>query len=392
MAPNALLGMRSTADYANNVVQWDWADTVLAYDMYGELPLTALMSRAKTTPVDSFRKHWFDEDYDARVLVLNALAAASTSGVVQNITVSQGAFYAPATMILHSPVTGEHLRVTTDPTNATVISVYRGFGLAFGTPVAAIPNGSPLTLVGTAAEEGSNIPTPVNTNPFELVNYTQIFKTPYTITGTDKATEHRNGDPWVEASAKAAIRHHKDIEFASFFGVRSNGQGTGGKPLHTMGGLDFFIKSNRQDFGGTGTLEQLEDFTTEVARFGNRDIFTMCGDQFITALNRLIRGQTNYTVQAPFKLWGYDVNTLVIPNGVTLRCITHPMLNGHSHYRNSAWMLHMPDLMRHPLRGRDTQVMPDVLANGTDGEGECLQTEMTLSLRREKNFGILLNL
>lgn len=391
---NALLGMRSTADYANNEVLWDWADGVLAYDLFGELPLTALMSRATTVPIDSFRHHWQDEDYDARVLTTGALLAASTAGAAGTFTLAAGssAFFAPATMLLHCPSTGERLRVSADPTVATTLVVTRGFGQPFGTAIAAIPSGSILTLIGTAAEEGSGVPSVVNTNPYELKNFSQIFKTPYTITGTDKATKHRNGDPWAMAAARGGIRHMKDIEFAGFFGVASNGQGSGGQPLHTMGGLDWFIKTNRMDGANAGNLDALTDFVTEVAKYGNRDIFTMCGDQFVTAANKLVRNETNYTVQAPFKLFGYDVSTLVMPNAVTLRMITHPMLNGNPYYRNSAWMLHMADLQRNPVRTRDTHVVPGILANGTDGEGEQLLTEMTMTVRREKNFGIFTNL
>lgn len=388
----AILGMRSTADYANNQVQWDWADAVLAYDLYGELPLTALMSRAKTLPIAATERKWFDKDYDARVLTTDALLSASVAGASETITLTGGAFYAPATMILFCEANGEHLRVTTDPTSPTSLTVSRGWGLVNGATVQAIPSGSTLTLIGTAAEEGSGVPTPVNTNPFELFNFTQIFKTPYTITGTDKAVEHRTGDPWKEASAEAAIRHMKDIEYAMFLGKRANTIGNGGKRLRTMGGLREFIKTNIVDWNGSASLDELEDFTTEVAKYGNRDIFTMCGDKFVTGVNRLIRGQTNYMVQAPFKLWGYDVSTVVLPNAVTLRLITHPMLNGHPEFRGSAWLLHMADLARHPVKGRDTHVEKDILANGTDAEGEQIMTEMTISVRREKNFGFIKSL
>lgn len=393
---NPILGMRSTADYAANVVTWDYADAVLQYDRYGELPLTALMSRAKTVAINSTERKWRDKDYDARQLVVNGVLGASTSGAVQTLVVVGGAFYAIATMILFLPGAhngaGEYLRVTADPTTPTSILVARGWGQTFGTAVGALGVGLDVTLVGTAAEEGSTLPTPVNTNPFDLFNLTQIFRTPYTITGTDKVVLHQTGDPWKAASVEGTLIHMKDIENAMFFGRRSKSIGGGGKELRTMGGLVEYIQTNRADYNGAATLADLEDFTTEVAKFGNRDINAICGDTFVTRVNRLVKNETNYMTQSPMKVFGYDVVSVVMPNGVTLRMFTAPLLNGNPYYRNSGWLLNMDDIERHPLNGRDTHTEPDIIAPGTDAQGEALLTEMTMSVRREKNMGLITNL
>ena len=68
-------------------------------------------------------------------------------------------------------------------------------------------------------------------------NFTQIFRTAFTVTETLRATNLRTGDKEDEMATKALKMHMMDIERAMFFGKKNESNGSTSQPRRFTGGL-----------------------------------------------------------------------------------------------------------------------------------------------------------
>ena len=131
--------------------------------------------------------------------------------------------------------TNELVRVVSVSSDTTFV-VTRGAG---GTTAAAITTAWLLTRVGNAQSEGNLSIQANSSNPVKFVNYTQIFKTPYQITGTALETRFRTGDPKKNEQKRKAFIHSEKLEQALFWGVanETTDATNGNMPLRYTGGL-----------------------------------------------------------------------------------------------------------------------------------------------------------
>jgi len=385
-------GLRSTADYAAGEINWPFMAEVARYEPFGTLPLTALMSGIKAKPIDGTKITWRDKSYNNRELLVNAGGlAVSTSGTVQTLPVAANAFLAPAGMMLRVVRTGEVLRVVTDPTSGTSLSVWRGWGQVTGSATPSIPTGEYVLAYANASGQFTLPPSGSSQTPFEQFNHTQIVRTPYGVSKTAEGTSFKDGNALTTEAEQAAYDHAAELELLMLLGRRFDTLGTNSKALTTMGGIMDFVTTNVYDFGGAATRDNILDAGKEIAKFGNTDPWVIGTSDAVSRINQELEGYANYIMSVGEDAYGYNITKLIMPNNVTWNVLTHPMLNATESMSNILFVLSVPDLGRHPLMGSDTQTR-STTPEGMNATMEELYTEMTISVRREKNFGIIRNL
>jgi len=430
-----IAGLRGTGSFGPNERPQNFRELILFLNPNGSAPLFALTSKAKTETTDDPVFHWWEETIEpVRVALLASAAAAppaapaaappglpaSTAGAT-NFLMIQGDPTAPAgtpgtglvvpgdLLVVESNVRAaaagggqvEVLLVTAIDPATGVVTVQRGFGLAAGTPVAAIPApaaGQPplqLLRIGTSFPEGAGAPQSASTNPVEFVNFTQIFRKTYQITNTARVTRYRTGDPLRNEKKRKAFHHASDIEHALLFGMPSQTTGANGQPQRTTGGLMWFVRTNRTTFGAANplTLQSFMDAIAPVFDYdtpaGNERI-VYCGNVALNAINRLVASSPNtmFRYDGTVRVYGQELNKFILPQG-TIYLKTHPLMNINPSFSDWMFVVDPTGIIWRPMAGRDTRTRDNIQPPDADYlMGEWL-TEGGFEFHHERAFAIL---
>lgn len=402
----AIAGLRGTGDWGTDERPKNFREYIMWRNPNGDTPLFALMSKARTESTDDPEFAWWDEPVDILRLQINFASNygttdtdltvdsvdASTSS--PNLNWGLASHLVPGDILMVEPATDaaaftvEYLEVK-QVMSDTVISVRRG---ACGSTAAAINNDVFLLKIGTAFSEGTAEPKAASRNPMKWKNFTQIFKTVYDVTGTSAQAKARTGDLLKNERKRRAFDHSRDIEFALMFGRASETTGDNGKPKRTMDGLRRFIPAqNTTVFTGavtwTGATNNFLDAVYKVFDWntGAGDTrVALCGNLALNILNKIIAKDTNTQIQyGPIiKQYGMNLRELILPQG-SLYLKTHPLLNRHSLYSNSMWIVDFSAIKWRPMKGRDTKFQDDIQQKGEDAVRGQWMTEGGL----EVNYG-----
>lgn len=329
------------------------------------------------------------------------LNAAVADGVATSFTVLSSADILPG-MMLRADTTGENVLVTAVP-DATHITVRRAVGGAG----AAIGNTVRLWQVGNAFEEGSLRPAALNVIPVRKINYTQIFRNTWAVTGTSEATDVIAGNAIVsESKQDCSAFHSTAIETALFFGKRYMGT-LNGMPFHTMGGLIEAITTdaaaNITTLGATTNYTQLEaakdpqfDQTTDPK--GTRERLSFVGGVSRRVLHNIARLNSQYEISTDETTWGLQFDTFKIPRG-RFNVVEHPLFNAYG--SGSSWSKMCIDVDLDAfgvayLRGRKTKFKDfgtgsTAADDGIDAVGGTVTTEMTCLVKNPAADGIQYN-
>ncbi|TFH42385.1 MAG: hypothetical protein E4H01_13555, partial [Lysobacterales bacterium] len=318
----AIAGLRGTGDWGTDERPKNFREMILWLNPNGSAPLTALMSKMATATTNDPEFAWWEETLS--IVRLQANDATPIDDTVTTITINNGLNGSTAQDLKAGDLllvettedtgyTAEILQVAS-VTSATVFEAVRG---AANTTAAAIPDDTWLTKIGSAYEEGSAKPTATTRNPTKFLNYTQIFKDLYSITGTARATHARTGDPVKNDKKRKVFDHSTGIEQAALFGKAYEDTGTGGKPLRYAGGLmNFLATAVRVDVatamvGATG-INDLMDVLVDVFDYsgsgmtGGDERIGLCGNGALNAINKA--AQAAGTVQFGEVIRVYGMN------------------------------------------------------------------------------------
>ena len=396
----AVAGLRGTGDWGTDERPKNFREMILFRNPNGGTPLTALMARTGSQSTDDPEFSWWDEPVDmVRLQVNGALSDSATTVVVDSADPSTSA---PANnwgtaqhlkagdLLLVEPTadnaTYDHEIIkVSSVTNATTFVVTRS---AAGTTNAAIGDDAYLLLIGNAYEEGTGAPDAASRNPVKYFNYTQIFKDTYQLTNTALQTHARTGDPLQNDKKRKMWDHARGLEFAFLFGQKSEATGSSGKPERTMGGLRSFIPAaNTTVFAGApDTTNTFLDAVYKVFDYespaGDTRI-ALCGNTFLNELNKIVKADSSTQIQFgdTVKQFGMNLKRFIMPQG-ELFLRTHPLLNRHSLYQNSCWIIDFSSLKWRPMRGRDTKFKDNVQANDSDSRKGQWLTEGGLEVSR----------
>jgi hypothetical protein len=397
MPSSGIAGLRgtSTSDYAVDERPKSFREMILWRDPNGGTPLTALMSRMKTEPVDDPEFSWWEEELSpVRLQIAGAGISANVASTLITCYTT-GDFTATDLaagdlLLLETPTNftthWEIIEVATTPTASNVFSVVRQ---AAGTPLSSLAPGGWVVKIGSAFAEGADAAAATFRKPTKFTNYTEIFKTTYSISKSASKTKFRTGDPLKNERKRKSFYHAQQLEYAFLFGTpsetvgtASNGPGAGGRtsmPKRYTGGLWHFLRITH---GATvSTLVSLNSATFTEDHFldatfpmfdygytgaGNERI-ALCGNQFLNSMNKMVKRMTATAIQynGSITAFGMKLQEYALPQG-TIYFRTHPMLNVNQKFTKSAFFINPSGIIYRPLRGRDTDFEDNIQTPGAD--------------------------
>lgn len=391
-------GLRGTGSYGADERPKEFREMILRLNPNGSAPLFALTSKAKSDPTMDPEFAWWEEtDSICRMTVNGAL---DDNPATTTVVVDEGALQLiPGDLLYVEPATevasvagDEYLRVVSVASDTT-FTVQRA---AAGSTIAAIGDGLALLRVGNAQSEGNVSVSSSSTNPTKFYNYTQIYKTPYTITKTDLATKHRTGDPKKNEQIRKAFQHSEKIEQALLWGRRSEtlDANNGNMPLRTSMGLRQFLSSNVTVFTADPTIQTFMDAVSPVFDYdaggaGNERLI-FAGNGALNFLNKLIESnastQINYDGQ--INAWGMRLTRLVLPQG-TFGLKSHPLMNVHPVYKYGMFVVNPAGVIYRPIKGRDTKLEKDIQPNDADYIKDQWLTEAGFEFHFERTMAYI---
>lgn len=384
----AFAGLRGTGDWAADQRPKNFREMILWRQPNGQAPLTALMSKMKKEDLDDPEFSWWEQEL--------SITRVQVSGVINTTTVTSIVVAANALEL----VVGDVLLVETSDastaeimtvngvTSDTAFDVLRGQA---GTTAAAIPNNTYITRIGSAFSEGSAAPGVSNRNPTKKTNYAQIFKTAYEITNTVKKTRTRTGDPLKNDKKVKMFEHATNQELAYLFGKPFEATGSNGKPKRFCGGLRHFITSNVTVFTTTPTETTFLNAVTPVFDFdggAGTERIILGGNGALMSLNKLAKAGAQVRMDSVVKLYGMQLQRWIIPQG-TFLLRSHPLMNVHTRYTNSMFIIDPTAIKYRPFR--DTTPQDDIgLKSDDTTKGQWL-TEAGIELEHERTMAYIGN-
>lgn len=387
---SALAGLRGTGQFSVDFRPNNYRELFTLIEPNGAAPLNALLSMAQSESTDDPKYNHFRDELPARVLTVNAThIAGDTALTVTNI--SDNAF-AIANSLWLNTTTNEIVRISSSG-SATSINVVGGRGVS-GSTAAGMSAGQRLVAIGFADQEGTGKPTSVTFDPTVDYNYTQIFKTGLSLTGTQKATHLRTGDKEQEMITKALKLHMGDIERAMFFGRRFEENGSTNQPRRYTGGLFNLIPNVTDAASGFTTANTITEnefdrlLIETIFAWGGKSKVAFCGPRVISNMQKIAKARWQ-----PMQVQGtYGVSmTGYSTFAGDLNLILHPMFRQLPGYDSTMVILDMNYVKYRYMEGRDTQLKRDVQSPDADAREHYYMTECGLELTQGRPHQIIRN-
>lgn len=346
-------------------------------------PLTVILKNLSKKRCFAPKYSWMEKELDPRFDTANgAQTNVSTTIVVTN------AGYWENQGLIYVPRTGETIRIVSGGGTAT-LTVVRGVG----STAAAINNGEELLAAGNAALEGDTARAGRSRNPTTVVNYTQIFRTPWEETDTALHTEYEGDDDWDRQAADHGIEHAKNLEYSIALGHPSEDlTDASGKPRRTTGGFNHFVTTNVTDFAGTTTELGFYTALRPIFRYGAKEKIGFASMLAVDILNTFPRGKIQI-VNPDQNKYGLRIMQFVSPHGV-LNLVTHYLLEGAT-LGKQLWVMDPNNASYRYLQNqrgsRDTHIRTNIQTNDTDGRKDEYLSECGAVFGLDKTHGKLIN-
>ncbi len=386
----AIQGLRGTGQFTTEFRPTNYRELFTLLEPNGTAPLQALLAMTGSESTDDPKYNHFRDELPDRTLV--------TSGAITNSATSVGytndddeAFIVAGTLV-YVPSTGEVMRVTANNTTTNTLTVDRGIGQS--NTGQAIASGAELVIAGHADQEGGTSPDPISFDPTTDFNYTQIFKTSISVSGTLQNTYLRTGDKEQEQLTKALKLHMGDIERAMFFGRRDEINGTTATPTRYTGGLLASI-TNVSDaasaFATANTITEKEFdrlLVETIFAFGSNEKVMFAGPRCIANLMEI--GKNRWQPTQIDNAYGVSFTRYTTFAG-DLLVYMHPMFRQVAGLEKQCVILDMPHLKYRYLEGRDTSLVRDIQNNDFDGVKHMYMTECGLEMTHSKVHHVIKN-
>lgn len=399
----AVAGLRGTGDWATDERPKNFREMILFRNPNGTAPLFALMAKMAEESVDDPEFAWWDEPNTLMRFQVNgalnnvvtalvidsadptaAFPDGQLAGGVAGVGWGLGRHLKPGDLLLvenaaEPAVQTNEIIAVAAVASDTAITIVRGQA---GTTGAAIADNAFLLLIGSQYPEGDVAPSATTRNPIKFFNYTQIFKNAYEITRTASRTRTRTGDPIANDKKRKIFDHSRGIELAFMFGQRSETVGANGKPLRTTAGLRGFVPTSTTTiFGATTTITQYLNASYLVYDWdspaGDERIL-FCGNTYLNNLNLLARLNSQVQQMGIVKQYGMTLNAFRMPQG-TFYLKTHPLMNLHTQYRASAFIIDASALRYRYIT--DTMAEDEIQTPGADSRKGQWLTECGVEYR-----------
>jgi hypothetical protein len=352
----------------------DMSDTVHLLEP-DKNPLILLLTQMGTgTVYNPVYKELEDERVGTTDRVNNGAGytSAATSVVVDDGT----KFFANA--LVRVQRTGETMSVTSVSTNT--LTVTRSWGAV---AAAALLDNDQLTIMGTAMEEGSSLPTARSTKSVTKTNFTQIVRDTFEVTGTNLASKMYGPQDIVHVQKVRGIEHSVYMENAVLFGEKAEVT-SGATARRSVGGVDEHISTNSTDFGGTLTLAEIFNAAETDFRYGSATKINFASAAVVSNISLLAAGSLE--VMPKDQTFGMNITRLVTPHGDYL-IKKHHLLQGDT-YGTRGYILDLDGYKVVYLsangENRRTMLKTNVGVTGKDARMDEYFTEFGLRRVQEK--------
>lgn len=389
--PAAIQGLRGTGEFDQDFRPKSYRELFTLLEPNGTAPLNALLAMGSSESTDDPEfKNFRDELPDRKLRADGAVASTSTTTIT--LTASDDNKYAIKGAIVISAATGEVMHVTADTTGTTLTATRNIGGTTF-----QIADQDEFFVAGYAAMEGDDTPTPISFDATVSSNYTQIFRTAFSVTGTLDATRLRTGSKMQEAMTKALKLHMSDIERAMFFGRKHEANGTTAQPTRYTGGVLSMLTNVvdvPSDIGvsntdGVMTEEQFDDLLiTSIFKYGSKQKLAFVGTNVANHLQQF--GKDRWSPSQMDGTYGVNITRYNTFAG-DLMVHLHPQFRQVPGMANAMVILDFPYLTYRYLQGRDTSLLRDRQGNGEDSTKHEYLTECGLELIQDKVHAYITN-
>jgi len=351
------LGMRGSGDFVTNQRPLNWRQQILYLYPNGMAPLTAILSMTSGSSVDDADFNWWTQTQTtvqgavAGVFTIADLSTAYAGGGVAGDTV----FISITTVLANRIVKGKQILLrdasdyrvdvvgkVTEVTRGSINSVLavKLLEIDDNSPTNDLTNCDNFKIIGNINPEGGEMPDAIALNPVQVYNYTQIFRTPLSLTRTALKTRLRTGDQYQKAKSEALEQHSWEMELAWIWGIRTQNIGDNNKPERTtMGVINFiraFAPANVDDYtlnatyagqawtvGGETWLKAMLEL---IFRFGAEDKLCLCGSGFLLGIDALAQASGQINIQPAQKMYGMQIREWLTPFGA-IHMKTHPLFS-----------------------------------------------------------------
>ena len=376
------LGMRGTGDWVANQRPESWREQILYLYPNGMAPLTAILSLLSSEKVDDPRFHWWTQEQNA---VMGAVAGIWTDAALANayapppLAAIGDTLFVQITTVLANRVREGHQILLRDASDYSVDVVGKVIGVTRGAVNSVLAvrmleadNNSLVNdlsdcdnfkIIGNINPEGGEMPDAIALNPVEVYNYTQIFRTPLSITRTAKKTRLRTGNQYQKAKSEALEMHSWEMELAFLWGIPSSNIGDNGKPERTTQGVINFIRqyapANVDDFttnviyaglawtgaflGSTAGEVWFKTMLEQIFRFGADEKLALAGSGALLGIDALAVAGGVTLLEPGQKSYGMRIREWITPFG-SIYMKTHPLFSADATTRNMMVILEPKEL------------------------------------------------
>lgn len=359
----------------------DFATAVLKVMPTGKAPLLALSSGMASADASDVIITWFEENHmSGRSSVVGAVNSSATSIVINDASMT----VVGTTFLLEA--TGEMVFVI--GINGNTLTIQRGFGSSVASNIA---DGAAIQRIGTAYEEGSNRPQAIANIGQPRMNYMQIFRNSWNITGTANAVKYRTGDKTSKNKQDCMALHAEDIERSLIWGRKAFGV-FNNEPFRTMDGINAQIQTNRTVATGPITWDDIDTFFMNVfsknIQGKPNERIAFCGNQVISVLQSIARIEGTIWIEAGQNSFGLNIWNWITPYG-SISLQTHPLMVENPSWTKDLYVYHPGAIRTRYLRrtSPDNDDRPGT-RNGVDADTGVLTTEMSVEYAAEKTGGL----
>ena len=376
-------GVRTTNNISQTRRIIDMAEDIALMDP-NDSPFVTFLKLAKkdTRVVYNPKFEWLEDDLLEGATAINNSSGYNTSAT--SIAVDDGSIIRVGD-VLHLPASGENLLVTA--VNNNTLTVTRGYGT---TAAAAIADDAAVINLGSAMAENSGLRGVISTAAANKYNYTQIFRTPFSLSGTEAASALYGGKDRGYQRRKCSLEHKRDIARAMYFGQRKEDV-SGSAPRRTMGGvLQYLADADSCAFNASTRPITYRNFDNYVAKpafaHGSGEKLLIAGPYLASAINCWAENKLVSAVDMD-TTYGIRVKDLITTYG-DLKVIYDPLLDVGA-YAGYGFILDAENVRYVCLDGRDTKLRMGVQDNDVDGVIDEYLTECSLEVRCPKTHFLI---
>lgn len=335
--------------------------------------------------------HWYEDQH------ISGRAACVSGGTTTTVVVADGSFYVPGTVLLVEQ-TGEILFVTA--TNGDSLTVVRGLS---GTAIVSITSAHHVQNIGNAHEEASGMPVAVTQQGVPRLNYTQIWRNAWAISGTAKAVKFHTGSKVAKNKRDAATYHAEDQERALMWGKKHIGT-LNSKQFRLTDG----VKAQISQYSGN-VLSAASGAVPGDLSYADYDAFLMTlfsknvkgqpnerlqigGSGIIKAINQMALLETQYNITTGESQFGINVTRIVTAWG-TIKHMTHPLMNENPTWNAESYYLHPGGIVRKVLRDtfEENYDKNGLRIQGKDADEGVITTEAGVAVAGAGTMGMITN-